>query len=182
MRRNALFATGMLFALLATAACTAPSDADSVRTSVPADSGVAIGADPNERPTADVGASQLAAAERAREAARKSGEAAAQNGGEATGAATAEPSATASLDAAPQDPAQPPRTHVPATAGPTGATATPTPVPTGSGDSEDGDPEDADPEDGVSETEEPDSWDSGSDVGSHPRDRREDRRPGQPGR
>lgn len=70
MRRNSLLATGMLLALLATSACSAATDPNSA---VSANAGSTAGSIASDA-SAEVGASQLAAAEKAKAVASKKAE------------------------------------------------------------------------------------------------------------
>jgi hypothetical protein len=70
MRRNSLLATGMLLALLATSACSAATDPNSA---TPANAGAAVGSVASDT-SAEVGASQLAAADKAKAVASKKAE------------------------------------------------------------------------------------------------------------
>src|SRR3712207_5556730 len=111
MRRNILLATGMLFALLAATACGAATD-PGVLPPATATAGTMAESGTSDRPTADVGASQLAAAERARAAAARKAEEEAKRKAAEEAAMKAEQEAArkaaeVAADKAPTDPAAP---------------------------------------------------------------------------
>lgn len=180
MRRNNLLATGMLSALLAVSACSAPTDAGPGATDPSAGTGIGAGAHPDERPTADVGASQLAAAERARrEAARNGSEEAGRGVETAPGTAAAEPAETSGAqDGAGVQGAPPAAVRTLPAAGPAATPSVPAPSPAGSRDADTEDADQAVPDDADDpETRSPGSGDSRPDGWSHPGDRREERLP-----